>query len=250
LLIIITTTEQDDDLRHTLAYCTSFANDDDNDSTTSTPPTTMRHFDRNLAYQLDDLMTGQLSYCRQQYQKHQLPVRSSTTTTIIDHRPLPNRWDDAVMCQNSRAIVITEPTRPFRIVHVNAAWEQLCGYTRKEAYGQSLGYLLHGHDTDRPHITSMLHPLLQLQLPIMDDTMTGNSSVVVESGTVVTNYTKTGRRFRNRVRIGPLFRNDDDDYHTPPTTTTTATATSFAPHHQYRRPTHFVGVLQEIHDGM
>jgi PAS domain-containing protein len=165
---------------------------------------------------------------------------------------LPSRWDDAVLCQNSRAVVITETTRPFRIVHVNTAWEQLCGYTKAEAYGQTLGCLLHGPDTDLPNITSLLHPLLQLP---MDDhhndtamTTGSNRSIVVESGTVVTNYTKTGRRFRNRVRIGPLFRDNDDDHTSPLTAVATS---SFAPHqYHHHRPTHFVGVLQEIHDGM
>jgi PAS domain-containing protein len=47
-----------------------------------------------------------------------------------------------------------------------------------------------------------------------------------EAGGVITNYTKEGRRFRNRLRVGPLYDNDAQN------------------------PQYFVGVLQEIHDGM
>lgn len=45
-----------------------------------------------------------------------------------------------------------------------------------------------------------------------------------EGGAVLTNYTKEGRKFRNHLRVGPLMDGD--------------------------RTTHFVGVLQEIHESM
>lgn len=35
------------------------------------------------------------------------------------------------------ARVITEVKPPFRITHVNAAWEELCGYARKEVIGRA-----------------------------------------------------------------------------------------------------------------
>jgi len=45
-----------------------------------------------------------------------------------------------------------------------------------------------------------------------------------QAGVVLTNYAKDGRAFRNRLRVGPLMDGD--------------------------RATHFIGVLQEIHDGV
>lgn len=66
-----------------------------------------------------------------------------------------------------------------------------------------------GPETDSRAGTGLISQLLQ-----------GN-----EAGATITNYTKQGRRFRNRVRVGAL-RNDSGEV------------------------THFVGVLQEIKDGM
>lgn len=66
-----------------------------------------------------------------------------------------------------------------------------------------------GPDTDTRAATGLISQLLQ-----------GN-----EAGATITNYTKQGRRFRNRVRVGTL-KNADGEV------------------------THFVGVLQEVKDGM
>ena len=43
------------------------------------------------------------------------------------------------LCPQAR--VITESVPPFRITHVNDAWEGLCGFTRQEAVGKTLGML-------------------------------------------------------------------------------------------------------------
>lgn len=66
-----------------------------------------------------------------------------------------------------------------------------------------------GPETDPAAATGLIHQLLQ-----------GN-----EACTTITNYTKEGRRFRNRIRVGPL-KNKNGEI------------------------THFVGVLQEIKDGI
>jgi PAS domain S-box-containing protein len=226
---------QDDNVRDTLAYCLTFANDP-------------HDFDRNMI-QLDQLMAGQLSYCRnKRNQRRQEEEEKIHQQEHIDTLPLPQQWDEAIRYQTSRAIVITETIRPFRIVHVNTAWENLCGYNKKEAYGQSLGSLLHGPETDIATITSMLFPLLHAN--------------PMESGAVVTNYTKNGRRFRNRVRIGPLFDSSNDhdnnvdsksigNCFARPTTTKNVPTTHHHPMiHQQQQPSYFVGVLQEIHDGL
>lgn len=122
-----------------------------------------------------------------------------------DDAPLPRTLEDALRPSN-RAIVITEASVPFRIVDVNTAWEGLCGYSFVECQGKTLGSLLQGPETDRSAVTAVVSTLLRGE----------------EAGAVLTNYTKDGRTFRNRLRVGPIM----DGGHA----------------------THFVGVLQEIHD--
>jgi PAS domain S-box-containing protein len=228
-------------VRDTLAYCLTFANDP-------------HDFDINMI-QLDQLMAGQLSYCRnkrdqglEQRRQQEEKIQPPPQYEHIDTLPLPQQWEEAIRYQTSRAIVITENIRPFRIVHVNTAWENLCGYNKKEAYGQSLGSLLHGPETDVGTITSMLFPLLHM-----------TNHATIESGAVVTNYTKHGRRFRNRVRIGPLFGSNNNEHDLDnnsignfarSTTTTNKNATNHYHHIQQQQPRYFVGVLQEIHDGL
>lgn len=104
---------------------------------------------------------------------------------------------------SSEARVITETSVPFRITHVNSAWEKLCGYTSEEACSKTLG-MLQGPETDLGDVTALLSQLLK-----------GN-----EASTVLTNYDKKGRRFRNRLRVAPLMNQG--------------------------MLTHFIGILEEI----
>jgi hypothetical protein len=46
-----------------------------------------------------------------------------------------------------QARVVTEPHPPFRVVHVNRAWEQLCLWRASDVLGQTLA-VLQGPDTD------------------------------------------------------------------------------------------------------
>jgi len=122
----------------------------------------------------------------------------------IDDRSLPRTLEDALRPSN-RAIVITDIRRPFRVQDVNKAWEGLCGYSYLEAKNQNLGDLLGGQETDPLAISALLNQLLR-----------------GEAGTaILTNYTKSGRKFRNRLHAGPLY--DENGM-----------------------ITHFVGVLQEV----
>jgi PAS domain S-box-containing protein len=120
-----------------------------------------------------------------------------------DKDPLPRTFEHAVR-PTSRAIVVTEAFPPFKVVDVNKAWEGLCGYTFVESKGKTLGDLLKGPETDTCAATALVNQLMNGE----------------EAGTVLTNYTKAGRRFRNRLRVGPLV--DESG-----------------------RTSHFVGVLQE-----
>lgn len=130
--------------------------------------------------------------------REQLKISENQLFTLA---PIPKTMVQALQEQD-QAIVVTESSPPFAIVHVNEAWEGLCGYTLEECRGKTLS-LLQGQETDLSATTSVVSQLLRGE----------------ESGTVLTNYTKEGRRFRNHLRVGPLEGL-------------------------------FVGVLQEIHDGV
>lgn len=107
-------------------------------------------------------------------------------------QPLPKTVDDISsskkLDEDARAIVVTDIKNPFRIVAVNAAWEDLCGYRREECRGHALGPLLHGPETDAGTVTAMLSRLLAGE----------------EAGAVLTNYTKDGKRFMNNIRVRPI----------------------------------------------
>ena len=123
----------------------------------------------------------------------------------VDTSALPKTLED-VMRQKSRAIVVTETSKPFRVVDVNECWEGLCGYSFSEARGKTLGSLLKGPETDQVAATGLLSHLLAGE----------------EAGAVLINYTKSGREFKNRIRVGPLYDETGKNI------------------------THFVGVLEEL----
>ena len=131
---------------------------------------------------------------------------------------LPQTLRDALR-PTSRAVVITETARPFRVVNVNKAWEELCGYTFVESKGKSLGSLLKGEETDQLAVTAMIHKLLQ-----------GEEAVAV-----LTNYTQAGRKFRNRLHVGPLF--DEGAQHAHGMDASVPAAAT---------PSYFVGILKEV----
>ena len=120
--------------------------------------------------------------------------------------PLPRTLQDALL-PSSEAIVITETKMPFRVYNVNAAWEGLCGFSYVESKGKSLGALLGGKETDSCAVTALIHQLF----------VHGE-----EATTVLTNYTKDGRKFRNRLSVGPLYDEETNEV------------------------SHFVGVLKEV----
>mmetsp|Transcript_16774 Transcript_16774/g.27885 ORF Transcript_16774/g.27885 Transcript_16774/m.27885 type:complete len:305 (-) Transcript_16774:120-1034(-) len=104
----------------------------------------------------------------------------------VDAQPLPRSLLTATF--DARAVVITEPDHPFRIVAVNDAWTGLCGFTPKEAEGKSLKDLIQGPDTDTSALREMVEEL-----------MTG-----YEASAIATNYTKAGRPFQNMLRVGRM----------------------------------------------
>jgi PAS domain S-box-containing protein len=99
---------------------------------------------------------------------------------------LPQTLEEAML--DPRAIVITSLTSPFDIVDVNEAWVGLCGYERDEALHKNLGKLLQGPDTNAEAAQSMVSQLKQEHF----------------AESTITNYTKQGRKFQNRVQAGLL----------------------------------------------
>ncbi|KAL3924899.1 MAG: hypothetical protein SGILL_000764 [Bacillariaceae sp.] len=129
---------------------------------------------------------------------------------------LPKTLQDALR-PTTRAIVITETTKPFRVFNVNKAWEDLCGYDFLESSGRSLGSLLKGEETDQLAVTSLINKLLQ-----------GEEAIAI-----LTNYTKEGRRFRNRLHVGPLYDDASSEAHQDSSS-------------KQQQPSYFVGVLKEV----
>lgn len=118
--------------------------------------------------------------------------------------PLPTRVQDIQMefsFHNSykhHAMAITETNPPFKIIDVNNAWMDLCGYSRKAAVGSTLK-LLQGPDTNVEAANKLVESLLT------EKEVAGDNSKEYE--TVLTNYRSDGRKFRNHIRVG-LVRDD------------------------------------------
>jgi len=133
-----------------------------------------------------------------------LKAENTVDDVPLRHNNLPRSYEEAVQ-ESIQARVITSIVRPFEICHVNAAWEGLCGFSKDESIGKSLE-ILQGPETDQSTVTSLMAKLHQGE----------------EAGAIVTNYTKSGRKFRNRLLVAPLRSKETQEI------------------------THFIGVLKEI----
>jgi PAS domain S-box-containing protein len=106
-------------------------------------------------------------------------------------QPLPKSSSQIIshkLDEDARPIVVTDTKNPYRIVAVNKAWERLCGYSREECQGLSLGKLIQGPETNMTHATAMLSTLLAGE----------------EAGAILINYAKSGRKFKNHIRVGQV----------------------------------------------
>eukprot|EP00568_Trieres_chinensis_P018204 CAMPEP_0183318576 /NCGR_PEP_ID=MMETSP0160_2-20130417/61146_1 /TAXON_ID=2839 ORGANISM="Odontella Sinensis, Strain Grunow 1884" /NCGR_SAMPLE_ID=MMETSP0160_2 /ASSEMBLY_ACC=CAM_ASM_000250 /LENGTH=217 /DNA_ID=CAMNT_0025484881 /DNA_START=195 /DNA_END=848 /DNA_ORIENTATION=- len=209
------TVREDDPESGNLAYSLSFANGNDFSSL-------------QMNEMLNEQMKAQLEMCAHQrllrdFEEEEQLLSSqwnhnniatdwsgeTTSFTSPDSVSLPRTMEDALGF-SGKAVVVTETSSPFKVVHVNEAWQGLCGYSLDQAVGKTLGSLLGGPDTDRGAATALVSELLR-----------GTE----EAGTVLTNYKADGTRFRNRIRVGPLSDGKGGNV------------------------THFVGVLREVWDG-
>ncbi|KAL3801655.1 hypothetical protein HJC23_013160 [Cyclotella cryptica] len=121
--------------------------------------------------------------------------------------PLPSKLEDIYLDfigfnNNSfdlpirrQAIAITEATPPFKIIDVNKAWIDLCGYSRKQAIGSTLK-ILQGPETNLHAASKLVSTLLAKAVP--------GDNKNEECETVLTNYRSDGKKFRNHIRVGLL----------------------------------------------
>lgn len=121
------------------------------------------------------------------------PLEEEDNETISETQaqPLPKsiyQISPSKLDRDARAIVVTDSKNPYNIVAVNTSWENLCGYSREECQGHSLGPLLQGPETDMDNVMGLVSKLLTDQA----------------GEAILTNYTKNGRKFQNRVRVGPI----------------------------------------------
>jgi hypothetical protein len=126
---------------------------------------------------------------------------------------------------HQHALVVTTAASPHRIVHVNQAWLDLCGFsTHQQAEGQTFS-IIQGPESNTSEGANMVrrcHETLQPQEAYL------------------VNYTASGERFINHVTIGPLFQQQQHssthDKHQQP----------HNHHHHSGHPDWFVGILEKV----
>lgn len=121
-----------------------------------------------------------------------LNAKMKEQTSSQYEKSLPKTLSEAL--SDPRPIVVTSAVSPFEVVDVNEAWVGLCGYSREEAKQQHLGKMLNGPETDVSVARDMVATLRREHY----------------SRATLTNYTKTGRKFENRVQVGTLSSDDGE----------------------------------------
>ena len=121
------------------------------------------------------------------------PNESEQTRRQLDTRP---KTLEAALQPSSESRVITETSRPYRIVHVNKAWCDLCGYSSEEAVGKTCS-ILQGPGT-------CAHTLRAIEAACEQQ-----ESVACK----LLNYTRNGHPFVNMLIISPLVGPDSRTTH-------------------------------------
>jgi PAS domain S-box-containing protein len=85
-------------------------------------------------------------------------------------------------------MVMTLADRPYTIVQINEEWENLTGYKSAEVVGKCSCSILQGADTTQKELSQLMSPVL-FKRP---------------SCGMLTNYTKSGRRYRTYITLYPL----------------------------------------------
>lgn len=90
---------------------------------------------------------------------------------------------------SNQARVVTEFGPGTKVIHVNKAWEELCGFTLQEVRGSRGLKFIQGPNTELPAIQRI-------------------QAAVQQGGRVqvlLTNYKKNGESFRNHLQVTPLL---------------------------------------------
>jgi len=90
--------------------------------------------------------------------------------------------------EERQARVITSAKRPYQIMHVNRAWENLCGFAAEEAVGQTFG-IMQGPATNGNSLYELQHRL----------------SAGRPSAQLLLNYKKNGDTFLNFLQVCPVY---------------------------------------------
>tara|TARA_B100001996_G_scaffold315023_1_gene257796 strand:+ start:204 stop:833 length:630 start_codon:yes stop_codon:yes gene_type:complete len=91
------------------------------------------------------------------------------------------------LAPSTEARVLTRADERFQIEHVNDAWTRLCGFSKEECLGKTLG-MIQGYATDKDVVNDLVS-LLQEGKPV---------------DAVLANYNKWGRKFNNHLSINPV----------------------------------------------
>ena len=94
---------------------------------------------------------------------------------------VPKTLAEALMLTDE-ARVITSATKPYKIMHTNAAWSRVTGFKFTEASGKTCA-ILQGPETEKS------------VLSLLEASVSGNRPITLR----LTNYTASGQPFHNMV---------------------------------------------------
>ncbi|EJK44436.1 hypothetical protein THAOC_37021, partial [Thalassiosira oceanica] len=106
-------------------------------------------------------------------------------TSLEDALPSDKKLRDT----DQRAIVVTEMTGSFNMIGCNKAWENLCGYAECEIRGKDSS-ILQTEDTNYLGLREAVQRLFEEEAP---------------QRVVSTNKRKDGSKFKNLMKMGPIF---------------------------------------------
>jgi len=189
----INQTEQNSFLRDTMIYSLSFSSTE-NDFSNNSITNILNDIQKR---QLDQVSENMQASKSQRNNTGQIGKEYESSKSFMYHIQeddisLPKTLKEALRPNEKRSVVITESNFPHRIISVNKAWEDLCGYASSECQGGTLS-CIQGPETNHDDIKILMSNLIRGE----------------ETEIILTNYTKGGRKFRNQLKAGVL-KNEHD----------------------------------------
>jgi PAS domain-containing protein len=173
-----------------------------------------------------------------------LLVSSQSSTTAASRLLFPTTLEEAGSSTGpfcDRPIVVTTLTSPHKIVLVNEAWTNMCGYTSQQAVGKTFS-ILHGPESNFAAAGAVARQCCDTRLP---------------QEMHLVNYTAAGDRFVNHLKMAPLYVEDDTTtttsgdsvnniriIHHPPPVQDSSSSASSPMRPSRRRPDYMVAILQ------